>query len=109
MIAALLAGALSASAALPPEQEAAVRAAYEKLGSAGVESKPAATLPKRMRFHRIDVSEHMRSASFGHKTMLIVPVQRADGGAVAPTQFWVEYGASTNNAARLFGPFPVDR
>ena len=104
VIAALLAGAL---AALPPGQEAAVRAAYEKLGSARVESRPARALPKGMKFHRIDVSEPIRSASFGHKTTLIVPVAGESGRSV-PNQFWVEYGASTNAPARLFGPFAVD-
>jgi hypothetical protein len=55
---------------------------------------------------RIDVTPRMRSASFGHTTTLIVPVPSADAGA-APTQFWVQYGASTNAPARLFGPFSL--
>jgi hypothetical protein len=99
---ALVAGALAASAPLPAAQEAAVRAAYEKLGSAAVESRPLAALPKDVELHRIDVEEPIRSASFGHTTTLVVPV-----GASAPRQFWVEYGASTNRPARLFGPFPL--
>jgi hypothetical protein len=106
---ALLAGALAAcAAALPAGQEAAVRAAYEKLGSAAVEAKPASALPPGFTWHRIDVSDPVRSASFGHATTLAVPVARTDGGMDVPNQFWVEYGRSTNNPARLFGPFPLD-
>jgi hypothetical protein len=106
---ALLAGALAAcAAALPAGQEAAVRAAYEKLGSDGVEAHPASALPPGFTWRRIDVSDPVRSASFGHTTTLAVPVVRADGGQDVPNQFWVEYGRSTNAPARLFGPFRTD-
>ena len=71
-----------------------------------IEAKPAPALPEGVEFARIDVTPRMRSASFGHTTTLIVPVPSADAGA-APTQFWVQYGKSTNAPARLFGPFPL--
>jgi hypothetical protein len=90
-------------ATLDPAQADRVRAAYEKLG--GVAS-PAAALPRRVEFARIDVTPRMRSASFGHTTTLIVPVPSTDAGA-ASAEFWVEYRRSTNTPARLFGPFPL--
>ena len=93
-------------ATLEPAQADRVRAAYENLGGAAVEAKPATALPEGVEFARIDVTPRMRSASFGHATTLIVPVSSADGGA-APTQFWVQYGKSTNAPARLFGPFSL--
>src|SRR5205823_3435721 len=89
------------AAGLRPEDADSVRAAYQALGSAGVEAKPAAALPEGIAMERIDVSERMRSASFGHTTTLLVPVSN---GKVAPHEFWVEYGKSTNQPARLFGP-----
>jgi hypothetical protein len=93
-------------ATLDPAQADRVRAAYEKLGGVAVEAKPAAALPGRVEFARIDVTPRMRSASFGHTTTLIVPVPSTDAGA-ASAEFWVEYGRSTNTPARLFGPFPL--
>ncbi|HTO96564.1 MAG TPA: hypothetical protein VMK66_05915 [Myxococcales bacterium] len=113
-----LAGALVAVAAgfcacgaggpgLDAGQVEAVKAAWQALGSAAVQAHPAAALPAGVEFERIDVSERMRSASFGHTTTLLVPLARADAGTGAARQFWVEYGKSTNAPARLFGPFPV--
>ena len=113
-----LAGALLAAAAgfcacgaggpaLDARQVEAVRAAWQALGSADVEAHPVAALPAGVEFERIDVSERMRSASFGHTTTLLIPLVQADAGTGAARQFWVEYGKSTNTPARLFGPFPV--
>jgi hypothetical protein len=102
--------ALHAAAAAPlltPEQTASVRAEYQKLSSAVIEAHPAAALPQGERFERIDVSQRLRSASFGHKTWLAVRVTAADAGPVEPVEFWVEYGKSTNYPARLFGPFAL--
>jgi hypothetical protein len=76
-----------------------VQRAYGKLTSQEIEAKrTTAQPPKDAR--KLDVSAKIRSASFGHKTWLII----AAGGK----QFWVEYGRSTNTKAGLFGPFSVD-
>jgi hypothetical protein len=74
-------------------------AAYHKLGKATVEKKPIATVPDANKLERIDVSERFRSASFGHKTTLLVA---PDGKT-----FYVEYDKSTNAPAKTFGPFDV--
>lgn len=86
-------------AQLTAAQVSTVKAAYHKLGSQAVESHKATAQPPKDA-QRIDVSPRMRSASFGHRTWLVVP---PDG-----KQFWVEYGPSTNRPGALYGPFPVD-
>ena len=103
----LCACASSAASGLGADQVEAVRAAYQSLGSAAVEARPVPALPAGVEFERIDVSEPMRSASFGHTTTLLVPIPSGDAGPAFPQQFWVEYGKSTNQPARLFGPFPI--
>ena len=85
--------------ALTPAQTDSAIAAYRALASAEVEAKPAAALPRGVSFSRLDVSDKIRSASFGHTTTLLVP---PDGRS-----FYVEYGRSTNRPAALYGPFPV--
>jgi hypothetical protein len=85
-------------AQLSTAQIEAVKAAYHKLPAADVEAKKTEAQPPKDA-QRIDVSERMRSASFGHKTWLVVT---SDG-----TQFWIEYGRSTNRPGGLYGPFPV--
>lgn len=75
-----------------------VQKAYQKLTPAELEAKKIVEPPKDAT--RIDVSAKIRSASFGHKTWLII----APGGK----QFWIEYGPSTNSKAALFGPFSVE-
>jgi hypothetical protein len=104
-----LALVLLCSGALDPALVERARAAYQKLGSDAIEAKPSPSPspPAHIEFARIDVSERMRSASFGHATTLLVPLPAQDGGSSAPAQFWVEYGRSTNSPARLFGPFPL--
>jgi hypothetical protein len=97
----------AAAASLDAAQIEAVRAAYKALASADIEARPAAALPADFDYERIDVSSRMRSASFGHTTTLLVAVPRAAGDKPSPSEFWVEYGKSTNFPARLFGPFPV--
>jgi len=86
---------LLAAPAFSEEPPAVV--AYHKLTSHEVEAKPATTPPDADKLERIDVSEQVRSASFGHKTTLLVDGDR----------FYVEYGRSTNRPKRLYGPFPV--
>ncbi|MGZ3425563.1 MAG: hypothetical protein ACXVCV_02890 [Polyangia bacterium] len=81
----------------PAPAAGTVQSAYRKLTADQLSAKKIETPPKDAQ--RIDVSERIRSASFGHKTWLLVA---PDG-----KQFWVEYGASTNSKAALFGPFPV--
>ena len=75
----------------------AAQNAYRKLTADQLSAKKIEAPPKDAQ--RIDVSERIRSASFGHKTWLLVA---PDG-----KQYWVEYGASTNSKAALFGPFLV--
>jgi hypothetical protein len=77
---------------------APVQKAYQKLSSAELESHKTKLPPKDAK--KIDVSSKIKSASFGHKTWLIVS---PDG-----KEFWVEYGASTNTPAGLYGPFTVE-
>lgn len=78
---------------------AAVQRAYQKLTATELEAKKTtARLPKDA--HKIDVSERIRSASFGHRTWLIIA---PDG-----KEFWVEYGRSTNRPGGTYGPFPVE-
>jgi hypothetical protein len=76
----------------------AAQAAYHKLPAKEITAHKATTAPPSDA-RRIDVSERIRSASFGHKTWLLVG---PDG-----KQFWVEYGRSTNTPAAMYGPFPI--
>jgi hypothetical protein len=93
--------ALSASAAphsaLEPAQ---VVAAYHALTPQQLAARAGATVPKG-KWERLDVSERLRSASFGHSTTLAF--SRTEG------VFYVEYGRSTNTPAQTFGPFSVER
>ena len=86
------------SSALTPDQVSAVREHYLTLGSEAIEAKPAAASPEPAKVMRVDASQHIRSASFGHKTTLLVDLAQ-------PTHYWVEYGKSTNRPAALYGPF----
>ncbi len=76
-----------------------VQKAYQKLTSAEIAAKKVKKDKPPKDAQRIDVSARIRSASFGHKTWLLVA---PDG-----TQFWVEYGRSTNRPGGTFGPFSV--
>jgi hypothetical protein len=81
------------------DSQAAV-ASYHKLASTDLEAKRIASLPPDLdAWTRVDVSEKVRSASFGHTTTLLV--------SKAADTFYVEYGRSTNRPRRYFGPFPV--
>jgi hypothetical protein len=84
---------------LSKEQEQAVIAAYHALKAPEPESKKIEKLPEHEEFARIDVSPRLRSASFGHRTWLLVPPHAR--------HFYVEFGRSTNTPAGLFGPFEV--
>jgi hypothetical protein len=100
---ALLAASLAQE--LSPAQVEAVKSAYRKLGNAAVMARPSSPLPASARVKRIDVSEKIRSASFGHRTTLLVPFP-AEGED--PHRFWVELGPSTNHREpQWFGPFFV--
>jgi hypothetical protein len=77
---------------------APVQSAYKKLTSAEIDAKQIKEPPKDAK--KIDISSRIRSASFGHKTWLIIA---PDG-----KEFWVEFGPSTNKPGGLYGPFPVD-
>jgi hypothetical protein len=90
-------------AALTPAQVSAVKDHYLTLGSTAIEAKPVAALPAETKVERVDASARIRSASFGHKTTLLVELPQ--GGT--PKQYWVEYGKSTNHAAALYGPFTM--
>ena len=84
-------------ASLSEAQIAAVKASFQKLTDT---DQHVATKKPPRNAEKIDVSPRIRSASFGHKTWLhIAP----DG-----SEFWVEFGKSTNTPAGLYGPFPVD-
>ncbi len=88
-----------AGSQLRAPQRDAVLASWRALTPETVEARKLEALPQGLVFERIDVSEQIRSASFGHTTTLLVP----PGGK----QFYVEYGRSTNRPGGFFGPFPV--
>jgi soluble cytochrome b562 len=85
-------------AQLTAAQLDAAKASYHQMAATDVEAHKAADKPPK-NAHKVDVSPRMKSASFGHKTWLVIT---ADGA-----QFWVEYGKSTNAPAALYGPFAV--
>jgi hypothetical protein len=89
---------------LTTAQVTAVKNHYLTLGSTAVEAKPAAALPSDVQVMRVDVSAGMRSASFGHKTTLLIALPAKGESA---KEYWVEYGKSTNNPPALYGPFTV--
>jgi hypothetical protein len=84
---------------LSKEKEQAVIAAYHALKAPEPESKKIEKLPEHEELTRIDVSPRLRSASFGHRTWLLVPPHAR--------HFYVEFGRSTNTPAGYFGPFDV--
>jgi hypothetical protein len=84
-------------AQLTAAQIDAAKATYQKLPPADVEAKKLDVPPADAK--RVDVSAKIRSASFGHKTWLLIA---PDG-----TRFWIEWGKSTNTPAALFGPFAL--
>jgi hypothetical protein len=85
-------------AQLTAAQVDAAKATYKNLPPAEVEAKKIDAPPADAK--RVDVSAKIRSASFGHKTWLLIA---PDG-----TRYWVEYGRSTNAPGALFGPFPLE-
>lgn len=95
---------LSAGAApeLPAEQSAAAVKAYHALSNTDYQEHKLSpmALPKA-RYAEVDVSAHIRSASFGHKTALLVAADQKD----FPVTYYVRYGRSTNTKEQLFGPF----
>jgi hypothetical protein len=89
---------LACAQSLTQAQKDAAVATYRALAEHDVEAKPLEAAPSA-KVSRVDVSQRIRSASFGHTTTLLVP----DGGK----QFWVEWGKSTNRPASWYGPFDV--
>ncbi len=84
-------------ASLSQAQIDAAKASYEKLTD--VDQHVASKKPPK-NAEKLNVTPRIRSASFGHSTMLhIAP----DG-----SEFWVEFGKSTNKPGGLYGPCPVD-
>ena len=84
-------------AQLTTAQVDAVKTAYKELGDT-VEQHVAKDQPPKDA-EKIDISPRLRSASFGHKTWLVVTPDAQ--------KFWVEYGKSTNKPGGMYGPFPV--
>lgn len=84
---------------ISPQDRTRAIAAYHALPATALRAKKIEKLPAGIAVTRIDVSSHIRSASFGHTTTLLV----AEGG----TLFYVENGRSTNRPSELFGPFPI--
>jgi hypothetical protein len=94
-----IASATEKKAELSKEKEQAVIAAYHALKPPEPQSKKIEKLPEHEEFTRINVTERVRSASFGHATWLLVPPHAR--------HFYVEFGKSTNTPAGFFGPFDV--
>ena len=82
-----------------PEQRDAVVRSYRALTPEQIEAKKLGSAPFGTTFTRIDVSERIRSTSFGHATLLLV--------APSVLEFYVEHGRSTNRPPAWFGPFLV--
>ncbi len=89
--------ALVSSAAPEAGTHADALAAFHALTTEQVEARPAASAPTGKGWTKVDASQKVKSASFGHRTTLLV-------GAKA---FYVEYGKSTNAPAKTFGPFEL--
>jgi len=91
--------AAAKTAAAQPSDDA-YRAAFKALKPEELSARKIDALPQ-VDLRRIDASAKVRSASFGHKTTLLVP------SAAGKREFYVEYGKSTNRPAQLFGPFSL--
>ena len=92
-------------------RDAVVRTYRELRQHREIERHRLAAFPIDQRFARIDVSERIRSISFGHTTTLLIPAG-ITGHPTSPNHaqvFYVEYGASTNAPAAIFGPFQIIR
>ena len=77
-------------------------AAYNALKPGEIESKKIDALPQ-VESKRIEVKQRVRSASFGHKISLVVPITNGQ----PKREYYVEYGRSTNRPAEQFGPFSL--
>jgi hypothetical protein len=94
---------------LTQESKERILKAYHALPGAEIEKQKIAAVPTGMEFVKIDASDRIRSASFGHTTTLLVPCGLA-GKPEDPnkaTAFYVEYGRSTNSPGGTFGPFKL--
>jgi hypothetical protein len=94
---------------LTSENKERILKAYRALPAAELNQHAIAALPTHMQFVKIDASDKVRSASFGHTTTLLVPSgltdKREDPNRA--TEFYVEYGRSTNTPGGLYGPFKL--
>ena len=91
------------AATLPDNVRQRYVAAYQKLrASNAIVTRTIAGLPSGTQYAQIDVSDKIQSASFGHKTILYVPL--VDGHVKPGSDFYVGWGRSTNMPATWFGP-----
>jgi hypothetical protein len=69
-----------------------------------VEAKKIGRLPTMEDSKRINLKQHIHSASFGYRVTIIVPKK----GGHMERQFYVEHSGSTNRPeVKWFGPFPL--
>jgi hypothetical protein len=69
-----------------------------------VEAKKVDQLPAMEDSKRINLKQHIHSASFGYRVTIIVPKK----GGHMERRFYVEHSGSTNRpAVKWFGPFPL--
>jgi hypothetical protein len=94
----LIVVALLSAAPKASELKASALTAFHALTTEAIEAKAGASVPAGP-WQRIDVSEKIRSASFGHSTTLVVSGKSST--------FFIEYGRSTNSPAKTFGPFAL--
>jgi hypothetical protein len=95
---------------LTDEKKEHILKAYHALLAAELTSKKVVALPAGRQFVKIDASDRIRSASFGHTTTVLVPTG-LPGKHEDPnhaTEFYVEHGRSTNAPASTYGPFKLN-
>ena len=81
--------------------------AYQDLIDPTITGQRIAALAADATFVEIDVSNPLRSASYGHTTAMLIPsgVTGRPSDPNLATSFYVRYGASTNRPGGVFGPF----
>lgn len=82
-------------------QKAAALSAFKASSSSVVESHKQQAPPSSSCCVVVDVSEPMRSASFGHTTQVLIPKHQSG----SRFQYFIVYGNSTNRPGASFGPF----
>ena len=99
----------SVAPALSDDSTSALTAAYAWLDDGVIRDTPTDAFADDALFADIDVSTPIRSASFGHTTIVRVPAGVV-GAPVDPNRahtFYVAYGRSTNRESGIFGPFVI--